>query len=111
WRVRVPGRVDFAGMNRGAKALLGEHDFSSFCRTRSATTNRVCTVSRAEWGAETREDDWCFSIEADRFLHGMVRAIVGTLLHIGLGRIAEDCIPGILARRDRTAAGPAAKAR
>lgn len=111
WRVRVPRRVDFLRMNRSARPLLGEHDFSSFCRSRSTTTNRVCTVTGAEWAAETRDGDWCFSIEADRFLHGMVRAIVGTLLQVGLGRLPEGCIPGILAQRDRTAAGEAARAR
>lgn len=111
WRVRVPTRVDFGRMNRSAAELLGKHDFSSFCRSKSATKNRVCTVVNAEWRTESRDGDWCFSIEADRFLHGMVRAIVGTLLQVGIGGLVEDCIPEILAQHDRRAAGPAAKAR
>lgn len=98
-------------MNAAATGLIGRHDYSSFCRTQSETRNRVCTVYEAAWRAETRAGDWCFSMEADRFLHGMVRAVVGTLLQVGRGLRETDCMPDILAKQDRRAAGPAAKAK
>ena len=110
WRVPLVRFPDVEAMNDAARAVLGEHEFSSFCRTRSETTNRVCRVAYARWVPEARAGDWRFEIAADRFVHGMVRAIVGTLLEIGRGRRAASDLPDILAARDRRAAGPAAAA-
>lgn len=111
WRVPVRPTPDFERMNAAALALLGTHDFDAFCRAASETENRVCTVERAAWMAEARAGDWRFEIAADRFLHGMVRAIVGTLFEIGRGQRPASDIPGILESRDRRLAGPAADAR
>lgn len=107
-RVLLRPAPDVDAMNQAAEALLGRHDFSSFCRTKSETTNRVCTVDTARWAADARAGDWTFEIAADRFLHGMVRAVVGTLVEIGRGRRLGDDVARILAERDRRAAGPAA---
>jgi tRNA pseudouridine38-40 synthase len=109
-RVVLPPPLDVEAMNEASRALLGTHEFSTFCRTKSETMNRVCTVERAEWVAEPRDDDWRFEIAADRFLHGMVRAIVGTLFEIGRGRRRVDALPTLIAASDRRAAGPAAPA-
>ena len=111
YRVRVPAKMNFEEMNRAAASLQGSHDFSAFCRTQSETENRVCTVDAASWRHETRPSDAVFEIVADRFLHGMVRAIVGTLFEIGLGKRSKDDIVRIIATRDRREAGPAAAAR
>ena len=107
-RVIVRAPTDFEAMNRAAQALLGRHECSAFCRTRSETTNRTCAVETARWVPEGRPGDWRFEIAADRFLHGMVRAVVGTLLEVGRGRRPETAIADALATHDRRAAGPAA---
>lgn len=101
---------DFHAMNEAAAYLVGTHDFDAFCRVQSATVNRVCTISRAGWVAEEREGDWRFEIVADRFLHGMVRAIVGTLVEVGHGKRSPDDLPRLIASADRRKAGAAAPA-
>ena len=110
WRHLVRPAPDFEAMNRAAEALCGTHNFSAFCRTQSETQNRVCTVEEARWIAEPRPGDWCFRIVADRFLHGMVRAIVGTLLQVGHGKRPAGDLPRVLQSQDRREAGPAAPA-
>lgn len=107
-RVVLPRAPDMDRMNQAAEALLGCHDFSALCRTRSETKNRVCTVERARWVPDGRPGDWRFEMAADRFLHGMVRAAVGTLLDVGRGRRPPETLPEMLTMRDRRAAGPAA---
>ena len=102
---------DLEKMNIAAKVLLGVHDCSAFCRVKSETKNRVCTISEAVWIKELHKGDFLFRIKADRFLHGMVRAIVGTLLEIGQGKRAVEDMAKVLASQDRTQAGPAAPAR
>lgn len=110
-RLFVRPAPDFELMNKAASLLIGEHNFSSFCITQSATTNRVCVVEEATWLAETRDGDWSFVISANRFLHGMVRAITGTLIEIGQGKRDPDTISTILAKQDRREAGHSVKAR
>ena len=106
WRIRA--ETDFDRMNRAAAVLLGEHNFSAFCRTQSETENRICRVDTAHWIRESPDGDWRFEITADRFLYGMVRALVGTLLEIGQGKRPVDDLPRIMKLEDRREAGPAA---
>ncbi len=115
WRLHVPVAPDWDAMNAAAHHLLGQRDFSSLCRTQSETVNRVCHVTRAVWvrdgGANDGAGDgaaWRFEISADRFLHGMVRTAVGTLLEVGRGRRTPDGLARVLDAADRRAAGPAA---
>ena len=110
-RVHVRPAPDWDRMNRAAEALVQETDFSAFCRTASATPNRVCNVSHAAWERTPDDGHWRFVVSADRFLHGMVRAFVGTLLEIGSGKRAADDLPRVLETLDRREAGPAAPAR
>ena len=106
-RYRIRPDTDFDLMNLAAGLLYGEQNFSTFCRTQSETENRICHVHRAVWIRESHEGDWYFEIAADRFLYGMVRTIVGTLLEIGQGKREVEDLPRILMLKDRRSAGPA----
>lgn len=106
WLVRPT--PDIEAMNAAAAYLLGEHHFGAFCRTQSETQNRVCTLFRAHWAPESRPNFWRFEIEGNRFLHGMVRAIVGTLVQVGQGKRQPEDLLMILETQDRRAAGYAA---
>ena len=96
-------------MNRAAAAFVGKHDFAAFCGAGSdvqGTTERTIRACRVE-----RQGDLVlFTVEGDGFLYNMVRIMVGTLLEIAAGRMAEDAIPAILDSGDRRMAGPTAPA-
>ena len=101
--------LDTDRMNRAAAAFVGKHDFAAFCGAGSdvqGTTERTIRACRVE-----RQGDLVlFTVEGDGFLYNMVRIMVGTLLEIAAGRMAEDAIPAILDSGDRSTAGPTAPA-
>ncbi|TMB97875.1 MAG: tRNA pseudouridine(38-40) synthase TruA [Chloroflexi bacterium] len=106
WRKEhwLPGSLDVAVMKDASGSLIGRHDFAAF----AAGVSGERTVRRAEWseaGELLR-----FEIEADAFLRGMVRGIVGTLLWVGRGKIGVDRFAEVLRSRDRAQAGPSAPA-
>lgn len=98
--------LDIPTMNHAASLLIGKHNFESFSKVRTDVSNFICDITEAEWHEE--QDKLYFKISANRFLRGMVRAIVGTLLDIGKGKITVEGFKTIIENRDRRKAGSAA---
>ena len=107
---RVYTQLDFKKMNEAAQMLLGTQDFTSFSKTGTDTKTNICTITHACW-TEIEPDYWRFEISADRFLRNMVRAIVGTLIQVGKGKINPNDLRNIIERKDRCAAGESVPAK
>lgn len=110
WHVWQP--LDLTAMNTAAAHLVGEHDFTSFCKRVKVPEGEpekvlVRQVLEAGW-REGGDDTLEFWVQATAFCHQMVRSFVGTLVDVGMGKIAPNAIPDILAAQDRTAAGQVA---
>jgi tRNA pseudouridine38-40 synthase len=98
-----PGALHVPSMRAAGRLLVGEHDFASFCRHPGVGKS---TVRRLERVTVARTDDRVvLAFRANAFLHQMVRALVGTLVRVGEGKLDPGAIPGILAARDRAAVG------
>jgi len=110
WHVWQP--LDLAAMNAGAAHLVGERDFTSFCkRVKVADGEPEKSMTRRVLEAEWREadDDIVeFWVQATAFCHQMVRSFAGTLVDVGMGRLEAESIPDVLAAQDRTRAGQVA---
>lgn len=100
---QLDGEPDLDAMAAAAVHLRGRHDWRSFCKTSSWKDDNACDVAVAEFASHP--GGAVFHVRADRFLHHMVRTMVGTLVEVGRGRRRPDDIPGIIAARDRGAAG------
>ena len=100
---RVRPLPDIRLMNEACAVLLATEDFTSFAKLHSDTRTNRCRVMEAQW--EDTGAQLVFTIKADRFLRNMVRAIVGTLLEVGRGRLSLDGFRAVVERRDRCAAG------
>ena len=96
-------KLDFEGMNKAAACLFQFSDFSSFSKTGTDVKTNNCKIMYAKW--EKDGDVWIFRIQADRFLRNMVRAIVGTLLEIGRGKISLGDFENIIKSKNRNNAG------
>lgn len=96
--------VNFDVMNKAAKRLLDFTDFTSFSKLHTDVKTNNCDVREAVW-KQLDAHHWVFNITADRFLRNMVRAIVGTLLEVGKGKISLDQFAEIIEAKDRGKAG------
>lgn len=96
--------LDFDAMKSAATSLVGEHDFASFTPVRSNSGPTVCNVTKLE--VNQQEEIVSVTVEADHFLHHMVRVIVGTLIEVGRGKMRSEHVVEILRKKDRTSAGP-----
>jgi tRNA pseudouridine38-40 synthase len=114
----VPGALDVDAMNHAAEHLLGEHDYSSFCRRPKPAPGQperslVRRLKAVHWarvnpGDPDQEPLIRFEITATSFCHQMVRSIVGTLVEVGQGRRTPESVAETLEARDRAAAGAVA---
>ncbi len=102
-------RLDLPLLDACAAQLVGGHDYASFCKADSDVKETTCTVRSAAW---TLADDVLrFEIAANRFLYGMVRALVGTQVDVARGYTPVEAFRTIFDAKDRRAAGVAAPAR
>ncbi len=99
----VHGSLDIELMNTCASMLLGRHDFKSFSKVHTQVNNFFCDIHFARW--EESAHFLKFTIRADRFLRNMVRAIVGTLLDVGRGKISAIEFQQIIESQNRSEAG------
>jgi tRNA pseudouridine38-40 synthase len=102
-------RLEITALNNLSKLILGKHDFTSFCKRSGEIGNKICTIDTAYW-KKTR-GFISFLIEGDRFLHGMVRTIVGTLLNAQKNNLGKEYISGIINSRERSTASEAVPAK
>jgi len=105
----IPQKLNLKEMKEATRYLIGEHDFSSFRSVGTPTQTATRKVIRAEW-KKGRDGLLYFEIEANGFLKQMVRAMVGTLVEVGRGRLSSDEFQEILQSKDRRKAGPTAPA-
>ncbi len=101
--------LDLGKMNEACAYLLGKQDFTSFSKAHTQTHTNNCDVKYAEW----TEDNGVlvFTIRADRFLRNMVRAIVGTLVEVGLGKMKPNDVKTVINKKDRAEAGKSVPAK
>ncbi|MBK3516838.1 tRNA pseudouridine(38-40) synthase TruA [Carboxylicivirga marina] len=96
-------QFDVDKMNEAARILFEFNDFTSFSRLHTDVKTNNCKVVQAEW--KQVGDGVVFVIKADRFLRNMVRAIVGTLLEVGRGKITVEQFKEVIKKKDRGSAG------
>ncbi|MGL5682334.1 MAG: tRNA pseudouridine(38-40) synthase TruA [Marinifilaceae bacterium] len=94
---------DINAMNRACEIMMEYEDFTSFSKLHSAAITNICHITYAKW--EDTGNQLVFTITANRFLRNMVRAIVGTMLQIGKGRIKPEDMRTIIESKDRCSAG------
>jgi tRNA pseudouridine38-40 synthase len=96
-------------MNRGCEIFLKNNNFQSFSKVKTEVNHYNCNLSTCKWKQSGKVN--IFEVQANRFLRGMVRAMVGTLIDIGLGKLSVSKLQGIIESKDRRLAGRAAPAK
>ncbi len=91
--------LNIQAMNDACKSLIGQQDFASFAKGDTDVKTTLCEVFNAHW--EETAEGYMFQVSANRFLRNMVRAMVGTLMEVGIGNITPESLPIILAKKSR----------
>lgn len=110
YRMKVNANLDFETMNKACQILFKYTDFTSFSKLHTDVKTNNCHIMEAHWD-QTSDIHWVFTIKADRFLRNMVRAIVGTLLEVGKGKMTLERFAEIIEKKDRCFAGTSAPAK
>lgn len=101
---RIFQTLDFEKMNEAAQALFDYIDFTSFSKLHTDVKTNNCKMMYARW-EQIGEHDWVFTIQADRFLRNMVRAVVGTLVEVGKGKLTVEGFRKVIEEKNRCSAG------
>ena len=101
--------LDIDKMNDAAQLLIKKGDFGSFAKLHTDVKTNICDVREAFW-RKTEDGQFIFQVTADRFLRNMVRAIVGTLVEVGIGKITKEDLERIIQEQHRSSAGASAPA-
>jgi len=112
WEYHAP--LDMTLMNDAANGFIGEMDFTSFCTSAKEVENTICTVLAASWEKENSFQNlplFVFRVSANRFLRGMVRAMVGVLVDVGRKKYSVHDVANILSAKNRSAASQSVPAR
>lgn len=102
WRLFQP--LDFEKMNEAAQTLFDYTDFTSFSKLHTDVKTNNCKIMQAHWD-QVSDTEWVFTIQADRFLRNMVRAIVGTLVEVGRGKLSVEGFRKVIEEKNRCSAG------
>jgi len=103
------GPLNVKAMNEAAATLFDYTDFTSFSKVHTDVKTNNCRIMKAEW--QERGEELVFVVQADRFLRNMVRAIVGTLLQVGRGKLDTAGFRAVIEQKDRCAAGTSVEAK
>jgi tRNA pseudouridine38-40 synthase len=101
--------LDIDSMNEACQLMMKHSDFTSFSKLHSDAKTNICTIYSADW--KEKDNRLIFTIKADRFLRNMVRAIVGTMVNVGAGKIDMKEFEEIILAKDRCKAGLSAPAK
>jgi len=96
--------LDFEKMNEAARLLFEYSDFTSFSKLHTDVKTNNCKIMKAEW-QQIGTNEWVFTIQANRFLRNMVRAIVGTLFDVGYGKLSVEKFRQVIEKKARAEAG------
>jgi tRNA pseudouridine38-40 synthase len=103
------GHIDTGSMNEACRLLMIHNDFTSFSKLHSGAKTNICKIYSAFW--EEEGEMLVFTISADRFLRNMVRAIVGTMIEIGFGKMNAEEFETVILNKNRCCAGKSAPAK
>jgi tRNA pseudouridine38-40 synthase len=101
--------IDFERMNEACQILYEYADFTSFSKLHTDVKTHICRITYAQW--EQENGIWVFTVQADRFLRNMVRAIVGTLFEVGRGKCSLAEFRQVIEAKDRCRAGTSVPAK
>jgi tRNA pseudouridine38-40 synthase len=96
--------LDFQAMNQAGAIMMEYEDFGAFCKSHADVKTTLCHVTHAQWH-QTSPSTWYFEITANRFLRNMVRAVVGTMIEVGRGRLSLDDFRKVIEGKRRSDAG------